>query len=490
MNINVYFSDIFNVSEDLINEYGAFNISLINDVPLFIDPFLLFGSEDEKYQELHKNMLKYLYFLKENARQGKVSKGLLKSWYCFPEVKQNWFGFSKVGNCGRGLGLKFGRALNDNLHSIFANFGEETVTSGKHLEKLCIIKDHVGRDNISDFTTNLIKDFLLEYTQTFALEHIDSKFLKRRFIPRVYFDYKLQRWHPKEFTLPYHNGDYAILTPKNILTKDDNWINASDMHYQFEEILNSVPDGIIRAEINNFLRQCLPEDPTKDDERKAYNMVYREFTQLMDYYIKYKEDNSEKAISESSLKVQETENLFIHHARELITQIYNETNFYEKSQNTYDDAIERINFLKDVIENKDGYRLFYLKGKPIQRETDLHIMYRLTWFASPVDVNREVNNGRGPVDFKLSNGDKDKTLVEFKLAKNTGLKKNLQHQVEIYKKANNTKKSIKCILYFSPEEYFRVKRILEELFLSNDKNIILINASKDDKISASKATSS
>ena len=58
--------------------------------------------------------------------------------------------------------------------------------------------------------------------------------------------------------------------------------------------------------------------------------------------------------------------------------------------------------------------------------------------ATEYDVNREVNNGRGPVDFKVSKGSKDTTLVEFKLASNTKLKKNLENQVEIYKKANCT----------------------------------------------------
>ena len=33
------------------------------------------------------------------------------------------------------------------------------------------------------------------------------------------------------------------------------------------------------------------------------------------------------------------------------------------------------------------------------------------------DVNREPNNGRGPVDFKISDGALDKSLIEFKLAK-------------------------------------------------------------------------
>ena len=42
--MKVYFSDFFNVNPDVIEKYGAFNISLINDFPLFIDPFLLFNS--------------------------------------------------------------------------------------------------------------------------------------------------------------------------------------------------------------------------------------------------------------------------------------------------------------------------------------------------------------------------------------------------------------------------------------------------------------
>lgn len=45
----VYFTDFFNINEDVLNQYGAFNISLINDLPLFIDPFLLYASKKEEY---------------------------------------------------------------------------------------------------------------------------------------------------------------------------------------------------------------------------------------------------------------------------------------------------------------------------------------------------------------------------------------------------------------------------------------------------------
>lgn len=55
--IRIYFSDFFDVDRDKIESYGAFNISLINDLPLFVDPFLLFNSENKTYQELHRKII-------------------------------------------------------------------------------------------------------------------------------------------------------------------------------------------------------------------------------------------------------------------------------------------------------------------------------------------------------------------------------------------------------------------------------------------------
>lgn len=65
--MKIYFFDFFNLEASKLEEYGAFNISLINDLPLFIDPFLLFGSKRPEYQTLHKGILKYLTFLKSKS---------------------------------------------------------------------------------------------------------------------------------------------------------------------------------------------------------------------------------------------------------------------------------------------------------------------------------------------------------------------------------------------------------------------------------------
>src|ERR1035437_526011 len=121
--VKITFADHFGVSPARLDAAGFFNISLISDLPLFIDPFLLFNSKKRKYQHLHRQMIEYLTFLRDKSSTAVLDPGLVRAWYTFPEVKQNWLGFSAATNRGAGLGKGFARALNDNLHAIFKGFG-------------------------------------------------------------------------------------------------------------------------------------------------------------------------------------------------------------------------------------------------------------------------------------------------------------------------------------------------------------------------------
>ncbi|MDH5925429.1 hypothetical protein L8S13_03935 [Vibrio lentus] len=140
--------------------------------------------------------------------------------------------------------------------------------------------------------------------------------------------------------------------------------------------------------------------------------------------------------------------------------------------------------IKDVIENNDGYRVFYHDGKAIAKEDTVQRIFRLTWYASPFDVNAEVNNGRGPADYKVSFGSGDSTIVEFKLASSSSLKANLKHQTEIYKKASKSIRDIKVILCYTAHEIFKVRRILKGLGEEFPENVVVIDATR--KTSASK----
>ncbi|RYF01712.1 MAG: hypothetical protein EOO32_02745 [Comamonadaceae bacterium] len=484
MKLKIYFSGYFGVNPADVAKHGAFDISLINDLPLFLDPFLLFNSDKAEYKELHDQMIKYMIFLKNQSSRD-LPTGLLKAWFFFPEVKQNWMGFSKSGNSGRGLGKDFASSLKRNFFSTFRDFGEEKNTS-THLGKLTLIKNGVGKDQISDFTCNLIKGYLAEYTQKFAKQYIDPKHLSNFMVDKVAFNYETESWSAKQFTLPKLGNDFVLLTPIDILTKDDAWISHNGFIEDFSSVVAAVDNDELRGKMERYLAKQLPIEPNKSDREKAIAAVVAEYPQLLDMFVRLREDASREATQTSAEKIALAQQLFVNNLSQFIELLNSKTKFFNTPTSSYDEGMKRVKYLQHVIEKQDGYRLFYVKGKPISRESDLQIMFKLTWFASEFSADAEVNNGRGPADFLVSYGSGSKTVIEFKLAKNSQLEKNLLNQAEIYADASRTTTPpIKAILFFSVGEKSKVQKLLIKHGLNTSKDIVLIDASAKD--SASKA---
>lgn len=305
---NILFSDFFEINPKMLEEYGAFNISLLADLPLFIDPFLLFNSEEPLYIQLHNGIIRYLDFLRAKSAGRHVNAGLLKAWYMFTEVKQTWLGFTNKGNRGSGLGENFAVTLDANLERLF---GDNGITRARHLEKLCLISEGVGRDNISDLTTNLIKGFLLEYTQTFATEHIRPEKRRCFHVPKARFNYATESWESLRCDLPRFRNDYVLLVPRDILTRDQTWINRTDLVVDFETLAAALPDAALRAQVNNFLLMALPENANATDRAEASRKAIRAFPATIDYYIRRKEDAGEQAAAISNEKVKRAESVFL-----------------------------------------------------------------------------------------------------------------------------------------------------------------------------------
>ena len=301
--MDLYFHEIFGIEEDAVEDYGAFNISLVVDLPLFVDPFLLFDSRKSEFKTLHDAIIRYLAYLRDLDIGGDAGVAQLRSLFCFKEVHQNWLGFSQSDNKGRGLGLDFARTLAEGLQALFRDFGVEKITRGSHLEKLCLIKAGVGRDMISDLTTNLIKGFLCEYTQTFAREHLQQQNLATFAVPRAEFNYDLGVWITRRYELPKFRGDYVLLTPKEILTKDEIWINKEDFVREYSEIPASIGNPELRAQIDAYFQSVLPGNPTQKEANSAVRRTALKFPELIDYYIRRKEDTGYEAKQQSGEKV-------------------------------------------------------------------------------------------------------------------------------------------------------------------------------------------
>jgi hypothetical protein len=344
---------------------------------------------------------------------------------------------------------------------------------------------------ISDFTTNLVKDFLCKYTEEFATSHISEPLRKKFWVNKATFNYANQSWERRSYDLPSLGNDFVLLTPKDMLTRDENWINRTDMIRDFEQIPVAISDAELRGQVFNYFESVLvrpvTRQPNKRERDDAAARTLMKYPQLIDYYIKIKEDNGDEAVDISSERVAITRFIFDQQVRQLQQDLESHSAFYSTPGDTYSEAHERLAYLKDVIENKGGHRIFYQDGQPIQRESDLQVLYRLVWFGSPSDVGREANDGRGPVDFKISRGAKDKTLVEMKLAKNTALERNLVKQLPVYQSASDAKHGIKAIIFFSAQEKAKVEGILDKLNLLGNKDIVLIDSRADNKPSGSKA---
>lgn len=492
MTNHIYFSDFYNVDPEIIDNYGALDISLLNDLPLFIDPFLIFCSEDPECQKLHDEIIKYLVYLRDRAiNEEKPSSADLQYLYCFPEVRQTYLGFSLHGNYGSGLGMQFASALHSGLRTSFSDFGNETITKGQHIEKVCLLKEGVGRDNISDFITNLIKPYLCEYTQRFAKEYLQPEQCDNFCVAKCCFDYSFGIWKSKTYYLPKNINehgipDYILLTPKDLLVRDTAWINRQDMIRHFSRFAEAIPDEVLRDRVNEYFAIQLGKETSREEREKAVERTLQKFPELLDYYIRHQEDREEEALIRNITDVQGVQFIFIKQLLELVKKLI-PLGFYQTKSpaNSYEEAMERVQYLKQVIESEDGYRYFYDGENPIRRESDIHLLYKLACCNTIADTNAEVNNGRGPVDFKLSNGRKDQTLVEFKLVKT--LKNNLLKQVEVYKQANDHPRSIVVIIFFTDKEHEKMLKLLNELRLTGMPWIVTIDARKDNKIQASKA---
>ena len=488
-NIRIHFSDFFDIDSTVVEEYGAFNISLLIDVPIFIDPFKLFASDKKEYNLLHDEIIKYLCFLRDYCvSHTQIDEWELKEFFSFPEVKNLFMGFSHSGNQGKGLGKRFALMLNENLRGPLKDFGKEEITRSSHLEKFCVIASGVGRDFVSDFSANLIKRFLLEYTQEFARKYLRPPLCDYRTIKRVYFDYAKEVWKDEKFYLPIYENDYVLLAPQDILTRDETWISHSGLLRDFYKLPETVGNVVLRGKLGKLLDDVRNRKVklSSEEQHRIKNDFLKSNPELVDWYIKRLEDHKEDALLETGDRVRETYDLLVKRIREAINCLRS-VGFFDVKLTSIEEARIRINYFKQFIENNDGYRLFYgCNGKKAAEEL-VQLAFKLLWFGSEKDVNREVNNGRGPVDFKISYGKNDVCIVEIKWASNSKLKDNLKYQTEIYSKANMTKNKISIVLYTSDNELSKVEKILKELELISNPNIVLINASR--KISASNVKS-
>lgn len=459
-----FFSDFFNVDKRIMKEYGAFNISLISDTPAFIDPFLLYCSKKGIYQKVHNDMIEYIKFLCKKAEEAKYNINIQEKYYYFKEPKQNWLGYTLYGNSGNGLRNEFAKELCINASDYIKNFGQEVITNSSHMEKLCLFNEGHGLDNVSDFTTSLIKPFLLDFTEKFCVQVLKKSQYRQFLIENSYFDFQDEEWKSKEYYLPEFNNDYIILVPEDILVKGENFICRKNLIEDLKYFRISIQDSKLRDRTNEYISEIISGEFTVSEANRKFDSFIKQNPQLIDYYIKSKEDHSSEAVKNNKAFIRELDLLFDKNCNALINLLRGSTNFYEMEDiNNTSVILERLSQLKYVIEEMGGNQYLYIDSKGVNIRL-LEILFNRIWFAG-----RPKDNKKSSVEYTL----------EFKTVFNSPVENIIISRFVDNNKQNKTR--ILCYVYFNDREYEIIAKNINKYGLSNNANITIINAMKESK---------
>lgn len=499
----MFFSEYFEVSPDVLRKYGALDISLVCDMPLFVDPMLIFNSDKKLYKQLHEKIIRYFHFLSTKAENG-LQKNEIKAWFRFSEVRNNWLGYSLIGNGGLALGDEYAQFLYDNIGFAIST---NDVSQSTHIEKIMLLYKGSGKDKISDLTVNLIKNYLLEYTQTFTANHIKNRLKKRLYVERADFNYDTESFISKEYVLPYFTNnkgedEYILLTPLDILREDEPSINRGNFYDSHERVRASIDNDVLRAYVNNYIFEAVRKyeeqqrrnrRPSRERtrskiEKDAFAELANEYPVLYDYYIRLREQDTPEIRARSTFEVNTQLEKFFENTQAFVNTVISKGYKISESLSARDEAIKRLKFFKHVIEDCDCYKNFYYNRQRISSEDDIRRMFRLVWYDTTYKVDFDTNNGRGELDVSVSKGQYNQNIIEFKLASNSSLS-HVFTQIKIYEAANGADGSLVAIFYFSQSEFEIAKRVVinagyeEQL----DKSIFLIDCRADNKPPASKA---
>ena len=153
-------------------------------------------------------------------------------------------------------------------------------------------------------------------------------------------------------------------------------------------------------------------------------------------------------------------------------------------------ALEIMEYFKQWVENNKGWEVIQ-DASSRNREKILQRIIHLSGLCyiekNNLDMSCEPDEGRGPVDFKVSRG-QDKTLIEVKLSSNSQYLHGYEVQVEEYGKAENTDKLVYVLVDIgNPLKVKKLKELHEQNIGQGKKVPELIIIDSTPKESASRA---
>lgn len=442
-------TDYYKIDKKLFDKFGALDILLDKDSLFFIDPLLVryntikeFSNAEDKINSHFSKIITIIKHYIEN--KNRIFFEEADKLLTFKEITGSCLGYSKQTTKGNAIGKNIREKILYTLIDLVAAGETDPII----FDLVGLFQGGVGCDRISDLITFILEDNILEYSH-----NVFSNF------PQI----KKEHIKGGKYLLPINkfNNKPILLIPKQILRPLPIALDFYDIDMVCQENDN------VRKDINNIVSNTLKSRKrmTKEEIRYFFlnNKAFRKI--LINSY----KASSNKTYDFSSDPLGEI--IWYNKTKEYINKFpLDLSNFIANNQYTNIESIakEICKHFRSLIEKNGLWKLLYNDDLKPKREESAQLVFfgvaSNICEQNNIDLSREVNNGRGPVDFKLSKGQKEKFLIETKLSTNKNLIHGLKKQLTTYMEQEKAQKSIFLVLEVSSEQkdINRVNKLIEE----------------------------
>jgi len=440
------FSDQFGVKRTPRDTW--FDPVLTVDTLLFVDPFLVYARQEGFFKGSHDEVIAFFnHIFKLIAESGGKTESIRYKKAVddlrFPEVQELCLGYTGEGTKGSGSG----RDLAGEIAAAIWEAIESGVKEVTHFEEVGILRERIGADRISDITAGLLRERLARFTEEVCKRHkvptAKVNYLRGR------YDLARSAWVPIEAELPENpnNTKHVLLVPQHYL-RDLPTINSSG----FWDYCLAHENDTIRNEFNYDLSKHVSKG-----EIIAVALKHPEFRK--DYIADLEKNPSEPYDFLTDKKG------YVKWYESSVDRVKaRPLQFDIKSDGDLKAAIDEMTGeYRHFVEENDGWRLLWNDDRTAKNEkaAQLLMLGIIKHYCRPndIDVSKEPNIGRGPVDFKVSRGYRLRALLEVKLARNSKFWKGVKLQHPTYLKAEKVQIGYYIIIVYTDKDLERLASI-------------------------------
>lgn len=240
-------SDYYNIP--LLQSEVDFAIPFMDeDIPLYVDPFLLWKSPSQMDNMQHLGILQSFNQLGRLYLEGK-QEDAIKNLVFLSECDEVGLGLSKSRK-GRPISEDISREILE----LFKSIPQVNQYGFKHLEQIQLLVDQVSKDRISDIACSLMKSFLIDYT----IEQSLTLGIPIQNVDLFRYDYKSCKVVKENVKLPVNEEkkQAVLFVPKRWLRYTP-WLNFDDYfkNYLIKDIAKEYDGEKNRIKVLMFNRE-------------------------------------------------------------------------------------------------------------------------------------------------------------------------------------------------------------------------------------------